>query len=268
MKKHFYMLKTCLCAVGLGLLSSCSSDTEDALEATGTGLISFQVTTDTGFQTRAVSEADYKNRDNYTVQLFKDGSQLNEWKYTALPSELKVDAGTYHLKAFYGQDVAASTTSMYVEGVGEDVAVAANLETPTTLSVACKPACAKVVVDFDKENLDKYFSDYSVTFKTKALGSDPFVWTKTATDPVYLKVEQNESVTAVITGKYKDSSSADASIEKTYTLSPAGGLTLAVGIAGDATGSISLNITVDDKTNDIEQDIEVPSDWVTDETEE
>ena len=256
---------TMFCAMlAMGALTvSCSSEDEAVQGATeGEGLISFDVTTETGFQSRAVNEADYANINNYTVQLLKDGEVQNEWKKSLLPVTTKVDAGTYYLKAFYGEDKAASTTSMYVEGVGEEVVVEANQEEPAKLSVVCKPVCAKVKVEFDAEAMEEYFSDYYVEFGTAALGSEKFKWGKDASDPVYLKVNANESVKYTITAKYKETSIDDAVVNGTYTLSPSDGLTLKIAPEGD--GGLGFKITINTDTNDHEQDIEVPSDWVTD----
>lgn len=256
---------TMFCAMlAMGALTvSCSSEDEAVQGAAeGEGLISFDVTTETGFQSRAVNEADYANINNYTVQLLKDGEVQNEWKKNVLPVTTKVDPGTYQLKAFYGEDKAASTTSMYVEGIGEEVEVTADQEEPAKLSVVCKPVCAKVLVEFDAEALDAYFSDYSVKFETKALGSGSFTWKKNDTDPVYMKVDANESIKYTVTAKYKDTSIADAVVSRPYTLSPSDGLTLHIAPEGD--GKLGIEITINEKTNDIEQDIEVPSDWVTD----
>lgn len=256
---------TMFCAMlAMGALTvSCSSEDEAVQGATeGEGLISFDVKTETGFQSRAVDEADYQNLNNYTVQLLKDGEVQNEWKKSLLPVTTKVDAGTYYLKAFYGEDKAASTTSMYVEGVGEEVVVEANQEEPAKLSVVCKPVCAKVKVEFDAEAMEEYFSDYYVEFGTAALGSEKFKWGKDASDPVYLKVNANESVKYTITAKYKETSIDDAVVNGTYTLSPSDGLTLKIAPEGD--GGLGFKITINTDTNDHEQDIEVPSDWVTD----
>lgn len=240
---------------------SCSSDEEVAQGEKGVGILSFDISTDTKFQSRAVDESDYRNLDNYTVQLLDgEGEVYKEYQYDKLPVSLEVEPGTYQLKAFYGEDKPASTTSMYVEGVSAQATVEAGQEEPVRMSVTCKPVCAKVQVAFDKEALDKYFSDYSVTFKTVALGDDSFIWKKADTDPVYLKVNNNEVVKYTVTAKYTDTSIADAVVEGTYTLSPKSGLTLSVAPAGD--GTLGLTITIDKSTNDIEQDIEVPNEWV------
>ncbi len=259
MKKYVAMF----CAMlALGVAgTSCSSDEEVAQGEAGEGVIAFDITTDTKFQSRAVSLSAYENLDNYTIQLLDgEGEVYKEYQYDKLPVSLKVEAGTYQLKAFYGEDKPASTTSMYVEGLSSKVTVEAGQEEPVRLSVACKPVCAKVAVAFNEEALDKYFSDYSVTFKTAALGDDSFIWKKADTDPVYLKVNDEEAVKYTVTAKYTDTSIPDAKVEGTYTLSPQSGLTLQVAPAGD--GSLGLTITFDEKTNDIEQDIEVPNEWV------
>ena len=261
MKKYAVMFCAML-AMG-ALTVSCSSE-DEAVEsvAQGEGVITFDVRTETGFQSRAVNEGEYADGNNYTVQLMKGDEKVGEWKKSGLPVTTKVDAGTYHLKAFYGEDKAASTTSMYVEGVGEEVVVEANQEEPAKLSVVCKPVCAKVKVEFDAEAMEEYFSDYYIEFGTAALGSEKFKWGKDASDPVYLKVNANESVKYTITAKYKDTSIDDAVVNGTYTLSPSDGLTLKIAPEGD--GGLGFKITINTDTNDHEQDIEVPSDWVTD----
>lgn len=234
---------------------SCSSDEE--LTPSGEGTVSLDIRTETGFLSRALNEADYQNLDNYTVQLLSGGELQNEWKYTELPESLKVDAGTYQVKAFYGEDVAASTETMYVEGVSEEVTLADN-ETKA-VSVTCKPICAKVSVDFS-EKMDTYFTDYSVTFTTAALGEESFVWKKDNTDPVYLKVGQEETVVALIS--YTDKSGKSDSVEKKYLMSPQTGMTIHINpVVQQVEGSLNVTIDIDTTTNDHEIDVEVPSDW-------
>lgn len=250
------------CLMGAGaLMASCSS--ENDAQPSGEGTISLNVTAETGFQSRALDESDYQNLNNYTVQLIKKSAVLNTWNYADLPSSIKVDAGDYQVKAFYGEDQAVSRESMYVEGV-TDVTVTPSTgeEAATqTVSVTCKPVCAKVSVKF-ADSMSEYFSDYYVTFKTTALGDETFVWSKTDTDPAYLKVEENESVSVTIsTTKISDSS--QSTTDKTYTMSPQTGLTINVSPkAPDAEGNISISVEIDTSTVDHEQDIEVPNDWI------
>lgn len=250
MKK--YLLGGVLLCAG-AFIVSCSSDEE--LTPSGEGTISLDIRTETGFLSRAVNEADYMNVNNYTVQLLSGEEVQNEWKYTDLPESMQVNAGTYQVKAYYGEDVAASTETMYVEGVSEEVTLVD--KDTKTISVTCKPVCAKVSVKFADAMAD-YFTDYSVTFKTVALGEGNFVWKKDSTDPVYLKVGQDEEVTATI--NYTENG-AQKSVEKKYVMSPGTGMTITVNPV-QSTGSMGISITVDESTNDIEQDIEVPGDWI------
>ena len=155
----------CLLCAG-AFVASCSSD-EDVL-ASGEGTIAFDVQADTGFRSRALDEADYKELDNYTVQLLGNSGVEQEWSYAELPSKVTVPAGTYQVKAFYGEDVPASTETMYVEGLSGDVTVDGTEAEATSVKVVCRPVCAKVTVKF-ADTMSQYFSDWSVTFKTVAL---------------------------------------------------------------------------------------------------
>ena len=246
----------CLLCAG-AFIASCSSD-ED-VQASGEGTIAFDVQADTGFRSRALDEADYKDLDNYTVQLLSNSAVEQEWGYAELPSKVTVPAGTYQVKAFYGEDKPASTESMYVEGVSEEV-VLADKETKS-VSVVCKPVCAKVTVNFSDE-MDVYFEDYSVAFSTTALAGETFVWKSDATDPVYLKVGNEELVKATITA-VKDGS--PITVEKEYTMSPLDALNITVNPKVDEPeeGAANISIEIVTTTNDIEQDVTVPNDWTT-----
>lgn len=243
-----------------GLMASCSSN--DDVFSGATGQVGLSVQAETGFTaTKAVTESDYTDLINYTVQVL-DASNAVAWQKQPgeqLQETLTLPVGQYKVKAFCGEDQAASTTSMYVIGEGELTDVTENGS--VTLSATCRPVCAKVRVVLD-DKLDEYYSDYSVTFKTAALGSSSFVWSKDATDPVYLKVAQEEQVTATINATaISGNGVTNQTVEKTYTLSPQDGLTLSVALSGD--GQMGFNITINEDTNDIEQDIEVPSEWPT-----
>ncbi len=249
----------CLLCAG-AFIASCSSD-ED-VQASGEGTIAFDVQADTGFRSRALDEADYKDLDNYTVQLLSNSAVEQEWGYAELPSKVTVPAGTYQVKAFCGEDVPASTETMYVEGLSGEVTVNGTESEATSVKVVCRPVCAKVAVKF-ADTMSQYFTDWSVTFKTVALGSGSFVWSKDAVAPVYLKVGQNEKVQAVISYT-RDGKPAE--IAKEYVMSPADGMTINVTPKVEQSeGNLNVTITIDTTTNDIEQDIEVPSDWVNEE---
>ena len=267
MKKYVVMF--CALLVMGASVASCSSEDEALQGATGEGLIAFDVKAETGFQSRAaLNEADYKNLGNYTVQLLDgEGTLVEKWKYAELPEEFSVPANTYQVKAFYGDEtVAASTEEMYVEGVSEKKVITGNEQTPTTFSVTCKPVCAKVIVKFD-ETMADYFTSYQADFKTAAMRQTLFIWEMNDTDPVYLKVNENEQVPVNFHCIRKSDGTA-ADLSKTYTLSPNKGLTITVKPQLSGEGEFNISITVDEETNDIKEDIEVPGDWVTDKEED
>lgn len=243
------------------LLCACSSEEEAALTAEGKGLVRIGLSADTGFstQTKAVTESDYENLENYTVQIWKDGSQEgSDYTYGDIEGQLiELDErGTYTVKAFMGEDIAASRNSMYVVG-SQDVVIA---NEPKDVSFTCKPVCAKVKVVFDS-SMEQYFENYSVNFYTKALGEGNFQWLASDTDPVYLKVDNEEPVTAIINLTKKDGVKADATITRNYTLSPLMSKTITIKPTVSQ-GSVGISITIDSSTNDQEVDIEVPADWV------
>lgn len=257
MKK--YLLGGVLLCAG-AFIVSCSSDEE--LTPSGEGTISLDIRTETGFLSRAVNEADYMNVNNYTVQLLSGEEVVAEFgKGETIPTSYKVAAGTYQVKAFYGEDKPASVTSMYVAGESEPVTLS-DKETKSA-SVVCKPVCAKVTVNFSDE-MDVYFEDYSVSFSTKALteAKESFVWEKAATDPVYLKVDNEETVKATITA-VKDGS--PVTVEKEYVMSPLDAFNITVNPKVDEPEEGTANITIEivTGTNDINQDVEVPNDWTT-----
>ena len=256
-------LKAFVCALaGTALLSACSSEADEIINEAGKGYVSLSVQADAGFQTtRAASEEAYEDVNNYTVQIWKGEDLFNEYK--PIPSTLKLDAGTYTVKAFYGENLTASTEYMYVAGESE-VTLAAG-ETKTA-KVVCTPACAKVTIDFEKA-MATYFSDYSVSFKTKALDESTYIWEKANTDPVYLKVDNNESVTMAIKLPPKEGQPFSKSYSQ--TLSPKQAFTLHVKPQVKEPGEtgLGITITIDEGTNDpIEIEIDIPSNWIDDTT--
>lgn len=247
-----------LCALGGGLLTACSSEEEMLQIPEGKGYVKLALNTDLGFQTKAVDEKEYEDLNNYTVQILKDGKVVDgmEWKYSNMPTELiELSAGAYDLKAFYGEDKAASKQSMYVEGQ-----TSFNINNDqTTASVTCKPVCGKVTVKFDSKMAD-YFNDYSITFQTKALGDMNISWAKNDTDPIYLKVENQEKISAVYNLIDKQGKQANIG-NKSYELSPLKHLIINV-VPAVSNGQIGISIEIDESTNDHEEDIIIPSDWI------
>lgn len=258
MKKHFYLLKTCLCALAAGVLVGCSAEDEGPQLADGKGAVKLSLNTDTGFETmtKAVDESAYQNTDLYTVQILQGTTVVGNYTGATIPDELiELTNGSYTVKAFYGEDKAASTASMYVEGTkGFDI----NSNQVSEVEVSCAPVCAKVNLKF--EDMDKYFTDWEARFKTVALGEETFIYEKDDTDPLYLKVNKDESVT--VSFQLTNSEKKTTEINKTYTMNPNEALNITVKPAPATTGNLGISITIDGSTNDKEVDIEIPSDWI------
>lgn len=255
-------LKTLVYALmGTTLISACSSDADDVISEAGKGYVSLSVQADAGFQTtRAVNESDYKDTDKYTIQILTAKDALvKELTGADLTSELiELSNGSYKVKAFYGTDDPASTTTMYVEGRKDFDINSDQVNVP----VSCTPVCARVNVVY--EGMDEYFSDWRAEFETEALGAGKiFRLEKDTTDPVYLKVNENgELVKVSFTLTKKDESST--TINKTYTLNRNKALTITVKPVVESAGSgqLGIQIEIDGSTNDQTIDIEIPSDWV------
>ena len=268
MKKYAVMFCAML-AMG-ALTVSCSSE-DEAVEsvAQGEGAVKISLNTGTDFQSRAITESDYTNLANYTVQILKDGKvvqdldgNLCEWKGNEIPDELiKLSANGYQVLAFTGEAYKgedATTAGMYVEGsttfnVGNNQV--------ESVAVTCTPQCARVTVNFDAK-MAEYFNDYYVVFTgTKALGEGTYTWEKDKNaDPVYMAVSGTEKLTATIRLVDKENKIAD-DIEKTYEVSPgkAWKLNIVPSVQG---GQLGITIEIDGKTDDYPIDIEIPSDWL------
>ena len=255
-KKEAKMLLYVLSGV---LLYSCSSDEAELQFSEGTGYVSLNLNTNIGFQSRAVNESDYQNLSNYTVQILKDGKVLDgmEWKYDDMPKGMiELSGGTYKLKAFYGEPAfTASRNKMYVEG--ESTFDINNDQ--VTASVTCKPVCGKVTVEFDSK-MAEYFSNYSINFKTKDLDESFFAWAKDDTEPIYMKVENNEQISATYS-MVDTEGKKSTTINKTYSLSPQKHLIIKV-VPTVSSGDLGITIVVDESTNDQNVDIVIPSDWI------
>lgn len=261
--KHFYFLRTfwsaLLCAA---VLTACSSDTDEVAETTGTGYVSLALNADANFETttKAVDESEYQDVNQYTVQVFKsgqeDGEPLIEGLYGELKDSYTLNVGQYVMKAFMGEDKAVSTDVLYFYGEkGFPVKEGQTAEVELT----CKPSSARINVVFD-EKMDEYFSAYSVKIETEAQKPSSFDWTKETVGPVYFKVNEKEPVK--ITVNLTNKENVMAKVEPvTYTLSPGNAkkITVKPNVNG---GNLGISISIDDKTNDHNVDIEIPGDWL------
>ena len=264
--KNYVMMLCAVLAMG-AVVASCSSD-EEAVQgaAEGKGLVKLSLNVGADFQSRAITESDYTNLANYTVQILKEGKVVEgcEWTGTTIPQELiELDNGSYTVLAFTGEGykgVGATTEGMYVEG---SAGFSVNSDQTATAEVNCAPQCARATVNFDAAMAD-YFQDYYVVFSgTEALGQSSYTWAKDhGADPVYMAVDGTETLTATIklvdkTGKVAED------IVRTKQVSAAKAWKLKIApVVEEATGSVGITVEIDNSTNDIEVDIEIPSEWL------
>lgn len=255
--KYLNFLRTYVCLLlGFAAFTACTSEEDDALIPEGKGYVKLSLNADTGFKTKAVDESYYGNKENYTVQILdKDGSTVKNWKYTEIPEGLiELENGSYVLKAFCGEDKNVSTTSMYVEGT-ENFDISGDEK---EISVTCTPVCARLMIV--GEGMDEVFEDWYAMIGTKAQDGSFYQYLKDG-DPVYLKVEKNETISVNFTFTPKSGRTAKP-INRTYTVNPNEALKITLKPAAPENGSLGITITIDGSTNDETINIEIPADWV------
>lgn len=274
MNKNILML---LAAMGVAsLMTSCASD-ENILGQEGKGTVNLSLTTGTEFavQTRALTESNYKNVNNYTVQIVNanNGTVVDEFKGSEVNSKFPktLNIGSYRIAAFYGKESPASRNDFFVTGTttfnvkGDD-----NVD----VSVKCAPTCGRLSVVFTPE-MATYFANYEVVYGgTTALGTNTITWAKNDTEPWYVLLDEaGETVNYTINLTTKEDflqtinggeGKVDAQVTGTIQLqrNKAHKLTVSPTYTPTTDGGMKLTITIDEGTNDKEITIEVPVTWI------
>ena len=268
--------------MGLALCGACVSEDHDlapkaATQTKGeTGQLHVALNADASFQneTRALNVDDYRNVSNYTVQVINTANQnvllecLGSELAANLPKEL--EGGSYEVRAYYGTESAASRNNFRVEG-SSVVTIQAHDEKNVTVN--CIPTCGKLSVAFAND-MATYYDDYSVSYTgAAALGSNSISWSKTDTEPWYVKLDENgETLTYTISVTAKsDYAHVDAngtkqtsgSVTGTFQLqrNRAHKLTVSPNYSPTTEGGLTINITIDESTNDKPITIQVPVSW-------
>lgn len=261
MRKHLF--STLLAALTVGLsLASCSQDKESTI-GTGNGTLSLSLRSNRGF-TRALSEADYTQTQDYTVNIADmDGKTVaGPYKGSELPNSIVLPCGSYTISAFYGKEHNASRDEFLSKGE-ETIYLGSGEEKGVNLT--CSPTCGKCVVKFDSE-MATYYEDYYVEYTTQALGSSPVKWAKEDSEPWYLLVnKEGEDVTATIhlTPKEAYKTDGEGTVTKTYNLKPNKGWTLNIAPNyTSSTGTLGITITIDESTDDHEENVVIPAEWI------
>lgn len=267
MKTKKWIAGVVLCA-GFALAACTSDEGLNAPAETEQGQLVLNLSSGTNFseETRAVNEDSYKNLSNYNVVVTdKDGIEKLSCKGSELEHNmpLTLTIGSYSVKAYYGKEHNASRDEFYVEGTAGGTVKSGNKNEPVT--VICTPTCGRVKVAF-ADAMETYFSDYKVEFGgTKALGGQTFLWEKGDTDPWYIKLDEHgENISFTITATAKTDYESQETWKGSFPLqrNKAYKMTVKPGYVAPDTGIIDLEITIDESTNDIEKDIEVPVTWI------
>lgn len=269
MRKQIRLLGAML-MVG-NILLSCSLNTGlgDSAEY-GQGELMVALKANASFDERGAVESGYENTDNYTVVITdKDGVKKMECKGNEIRYQmpLPLSMGSYKVQAYYGTEHDASRDEFFVYGEAEG-----NIEPGVAENVllTCVPTCGRISVNFGNL-MDTFFSDYHVTFTgTEALGTKTIAWEKGDTRPWYVKLNEggetvsfsistttheefvngNQQTVATRKGSFKLDRNKAYKMNISPNYNPAG------------MGNVSITITIDDSTNDIPVDIEIPVDWV------
>ena len=262
------------------LMTSCQSeDFSGSVQAEEKGTIMLTLNAMEGFETetKAISDiayAEYLDVNNYTIEISDLNNRVEtSFKYSdrsdRLPYELK--RGSYTVKAYYGEiykDRAASQDGFYVVDA-KNINVDSNQE---YVSLTCVPVHARVETHFDSA-MSSYYSDFYVTYSTNALRTKGET-VKSNDHPWYLLVDEDgEEVeaTIVLTPKEGYQTGSTAKLTQKYRLKPNQAWTLGIAPNYSATeteGSVSISITIDDQTNDVDVPIIIPSEWGTEAGEE
>ena len=282
MKKKQLIL--CMGLSAMSLFTSCLSEQKD-LDLTPrneseTGKIVLSLNSDANFymQTRALNEADYRNTNNYTVQLFKGDVSEPEKECRGSESELQevfgnleLKPGEYTVKAFYGTEEPYSRNNFRVEGsrtfnVGKG--------TTSQVEVSCLPTCGKLTVVFDP-TMATYYDAYNVVYSgAEAFSGKTISWLKADTEPWYVKLKpEGETLTYTINVTAKDDyAHVDANGDKQTTGTVTGQFTLQRNHGHKLTvkpnytptseGGLQIEIIIDDTLTEHKETIVVPVSWL------
>ena len=256
----------------LGIIqSSCSKVTDfEYQDESKQGTLALKLGANANFAgTRAVDESVFGNVDNYTVVVTdKDGAEKMNCKGYEIASKmpLTLNIGSYSIKAYYGTEHPASRNGFYVYGELQGTIKANQKE---EAQVVCTPTCGRIKVEFDA-NMANYYSDYNVTFTgTEALGSETISWLKSDTEPWYVLLKEGGedvsfTITTISKDEYINNQQQGATKTGTFKLYRNKGykMKISANYTPTAVGDIQINITIDESTNDIPVDIEVPIEWI------
>lgn len=247
-------------------VTSCDSNKDVLSRAVGTLSIGVSASPSYSSKTRAIDEDEYRNADNYTVQVQEVGGNLlyNDL-YKNMPLSFDVEAGkTYTVKAFYGDNVDAGFDKLYMEG-NQQFTISDGEQKNVLLP--CRPANVKVTVVYT-ENFLKYYSDCTVSLLTSHL-TEPFVMNMNTdlNKEAYLKADITGETIKISVDGFKDKSGKFVDMggalvtEKNVTPKTHVTITVDPEVITVGTGEASFDVSVDTGTEDKDVNIEIPEEY-------
>jgi len=177
--KVFTILLSCLMMTGV--MFSCESEETNGNGEYGSVLLSVQ--TDPSF---VMTKADPENVNEYNIEILQGENIIDTYSYSELPEKLELEPGEYTAKASWGTLSAAAFESLYMEGSKTFTITKGKA---TQVSLECKPANAKVTVDYSAE-VQKAYSDYKVSMSTSHTPETPLIFGKDEVRAGYFKVDE------------------------------------------------------------------------------
>ncbi|MDO5569918.1 MAG: DUF4493 domain-containing protein [Bacteroidales bacterium] len=249
------------CGIFCYSLTGCQQEIDEANY--GQGKFMLDLRTDVTFKetTKSIDQSLYQNINNYTVQLLKGVNVVKTFVYGDMPLLNDLDAGSYTIKAYYGDNVGAGYDKLYVEG-SQDFTLA-NAETKQ-IGFTCVPANVKVNVMYT-DDFSTYFNDCAVDFKTSSLTTAFRMNMSDFSKDLYLKAgktSENLNLSIILTDKLGNlltPVTAQLSIKARDFLT----ITLKPNVTDVVGGAISgITITVNSNTVDEDINITIPDEYL------
>ncbi|WP_455592132.1 DUF4493 domain-containing protein [Bacteroides sp.] len=263
MKRLFLIVGMVILILGI---ASCDSSNDVLSHGVGTLSVGLSATPSFSSKTRAINEDEYRNADNYTVEIQEvGGDMLYNDLYRNMPMSFDVEAGkTYTVKAFYGENVDAGFDKLYMEG-NQQFTISNGEQKNLVLS--CRPANVKVTVEYTDDFL-KYYSDCTVSLQTSHIVV-PFVMNMNAdaNKEAYLKADATGETITILVDGFKDKSGnlvdMGGALTTTKNVTPKTHVTITVGpeVITVGTGEASFDVSVDTSTEDKDINIEIPEEY-------
>lgn len=242
-----------LLLLGIILVVSCSKNPHEIIGdlSKDEGLIDINLKSTSSTTTKSLD----LDVNDFIVEIFNsNGDKIKKWaKYSEVAgTKIKLNAGTFKLKAYYGNEAATGFSAIYFAGE-ENFTVLG--QTKSSVNVTCKQANVQLGVVWGA-NLKEDYLDYKVTVYRKGF-KDSLTFVKSETRRGYIpagtlkfKIEliDKEGAKRVINTSSMDIVGA-----------PNDNITLTINSKAVPTYDLDINITIDNSLEVKEQDFIIPS---------